>query len=377
MAPGRAPVSAVRHRLARAARGRPATAQAVRARGGGAHALGERVPQVRHGLRRRRLRRVSAPQVRDGRDARRRLRPAPRVDRCPAPGSLVRIARPRWRTSWPAATGARRPTGWTGAVAHGAAWCAVDLALLDAFGRAFGLRPLEERAQELPPGLPLQRRPLRRARARARARRPEAAPVRPAPDQAEALARHLRRAGAAACAGSAARGSSSASTSTWAGRSPRRSPGSTALVAARHPLLRAAARRRRSRRAGPPVRGDRPRRDGRRELHHARVARGADRAARVHGRERADLEVRRPGGDARALPTKRSRRVSTCSSAARWESRRCSRRRSCCSRPRSGACAMRRAASAATCCARTPRRPCSSSASEADPRPTCRARASA
>jgi len=34
---------------------------------------------------------------------------------------------------------------------HGAAWCAVDLALLDAFGRAFGTRPLEGRSSGLPP----------------------------------------------------------------------------------------------------------------------------------------------------------------------------------------------------------------------------------
>jgi muconate cycloisomerase len=46
------------------------------------------------------------------------------------------------------------PPDWVPpSIAQGAAWCAVDLALLDAFGRAFGSRPLAERAGELPPGL--------------------------------------------------------------------------------------------------------------------------------------------------------------------------------------------------------------------------------
>jgi muconate cycloisomerase len=45
------------------------------------------------------------------------------------------------------------PPDWVpDAVAQCAAWCAVDLALLDAFGRAFGARPLAAQARELPPG---------------------------------------------------------------------------------------------------------------------------------------------------------------------------------------------------------------------------------
>jgi L-Ala-D/L-Glu epimerase len=45
----------------------------------------------------------------------------------------------------------RAPHDWVDPrVAQGAAWCAVDLALLDAFGRAFGARPLEKEPAILP-----------------------------------------------------------------------------------------------------------------------------------------------------------------------------------------------------------------------------------
>lgn len=48
----------------------------------------------------------------------------------------------------------RAPRGWVEpATPQGAAWCAVDLALLDAFGRSFGARPLAGRATERPPAL--------------------------------------------------------------------------------------------------------------------------------------------------------------------------------------------------------------------------------
>jgi muconate cycloisomerase len=47
----------------------------------------------------------------------------------------------------------RAPAAWVPAsIPQGAAWCAVDLALLDAFGRAFGRRPFEEQARELASG---------------------------------------------------------------------------------------------------------------------------------------------------------------------------------------------------------------------------------
>jgi muconate cycloisomerase len=47
----------------------------------------------------------------------------------------------------------RAPRAWLDAATpQGAAWCAVDLALLDAFGRVFGARPLEGRASEPAPG---------------------------------------------------------------------------------------------------------------------------------------------------------------------------------------------------------------------------------
>jgi muconate cycloisomerase len=45
----------------------------------------------------------------------------------------------------------RAPRTWVEpGIPHGAAWCAVDLALLDAFGRAFGRRPLEGLAAARP-----------------------------------------------------------------------------------------------------------------------------------------------------------------------------------------------------------------------------------
>jgi L-Ala-D/L-Glu epimerase len=47
----------------------------------------------------------------------------------------------------------RAPRAWVEPdVPQSAAWCAVDLALLDAFGRAFGARPLEKEAVVLPDG---------------------------------------------------------------------------------------------------------------------------------------------------------------------------------------------------------------------------------
>lgn len=47
----------------------------------------------------------------------------------------------------------RAPHDWVPAeVPQGAAWCAVDLALLDVFGRAFGCRPLEGQVRELAGG---------------------------------------------------------------------------------------------------------------------------------------------------------------------------------------------------------------------------------
>ena len=47
----------------------------------------------------------------------------------------------------------RAPHSWVDPDApQSAAWCAVDLALLDAFGRAFGARPLEKEAATLPGG---------------------------------------------------------------------------------------------------------------------------------------------------------------------------------------------------------------------------------
>ena len=47
----------------------------------------------------------------------------------------------------------RAPADWVdSSTPQGAAWCAVDLALLDAFGRAFDERPLVDGASSLPPG---------------------------------------------------------------------------------------------------------------------------------------------------------------------------------------------------------------------------------
>ena len=52
-----------------------------------------------------------------------------------------------------AACDGRAPAAWVNPdTPQGAAWCAVDLALLDAFGRAFGETPLQGCRADLPPG---------------------------------------------------------------------------------------------------------------------------------------------------------------------------------------------------------------------------------
>lgn len=255
---------------------------------------------MRDGVRRDRLRREPAPPLRHRRDTRGCARAPEPLDPAAARRPLVRCAR-RGR-------GVPRPLRRAGAGGLGAGHGAAGRSLVRRRPRAARRlrarlrRPPARRAATRPAArLPLQRRALRGSGREARARGAEAAPLRTPRDQAQGVARQLGRADPSAAL--ALRPGREAARRRQHGLDARRSarPHEGAL-APRDPLLRAAAPGWRPRRRGPARRRDRTRGDGRRELHHPRISRGADRAARVHRRERAHLEVRRAGRDSRALP---------------------------------------------------------------------------
>ena len=234
-----------------------------------------------------------------------RLRPASR--RHPAgPGSGGRSSRsPRSSRSWRSATARPRPSGSAPTIPQTSAWCSVDLALLDAFGRAFGqpasLGGQPPAADALQP-VPLQRRRVRRTRLAlrevaaqdARLRFPAGqaqARARTAPGQAARTARRLlgRRVDLRVDANMA-----------WGveqalevieelravGIQSFEQPIAAGDLSGLARLVRGVVGRDRRRR-GP----DRP-----------RVPADAHQPSGLHGRERAHLQVRRPHRRLRAVP---------------------------------------------------------------------------
>ncbi len=143
------------HRRHRALRARPPVPPPVSARGRGARPLHQPVRSLRHRRRSLWLRRDVASAVCDGRGAGRHVRPAGASGSSRASWEWTSRRSRTFTTSWSAATERRRRRGSRpeGSAQHTAAWCAVDLALLDTFGRAFGT--------ELRHGLPGQIRGAR------------------------------------------------------------------------------------------------------------------------------------------------------------------------------------------------------------------------